>query len=264
MKFGCEIEGYVKTSEDSEALHDLINSFGWEYGSDGSISPQESCYETLEIQTTPYLRKDYELFLQHIEQIYNYMKFNSTCGLHIHLSFDDMSNYFSLLDWGFVSKFQDAYNDKFKEECEQERKLNRYSRFFKDKKDYEYKTQNQTYEQSKSRERYTAINFNAYNLYKTIEFRIFPAATSPHKFKDYLVWLLEFVADYINTNKEVKKVIKHKILLRSTKTLIIDLDNKDKIARKLSKNKEYNKCDRLIIDEATRSLFESYIGRNRG
>jgi hypothetical protein len=138
------------------------------------------------------------------------IRVNDTCGLHIHLSFDKLENYYALADWKFVNAFQKEYTKRYIRVYQMSRKFNRYCRFYKDKNDCE-KTISEQMERNEREDRYRCVNFKPYKRQQTVEFRIFAGARNYEEFEEYLTWLTNFVATYINKKnvnkfKEIKMV----------------------------------------------------------
>jgi uncharacterized FlaG/YvyC family protein len=76
-----------------------------------------------------------------------------------------------------------------------------YSFFYTSEDYFKIRTKDQISSQSKSHSRYNSVNFNAYNLYKTVEFRAFAATNKISKFKKSINFLIENVNKYLNQSQ---------------------------------------------------------------
>lgn len=230
-KIGIEIECFSKT-KNNEKLRLLADELTYVMSSDGSIhdysysteSPHEfksKVYELTEIK---------QLFID-VQKIYKLIKVNQSCGLHIHLSFEKMSNYYKLLCWKFIEKFQKEYELKFTTPIEQSRKWKNYSKFYQNQISFDLNTTKQIEIRHKNDSRFHCINFNAFNHYKTIEFRIFPATNKISKFKQYVKFLINIVETFLahETFKEFEKTKDKLKPKEKKKTLIIKVITKNEI-----------------------------------
>ena len=200
-KLGCEVEclGLV---ENHDTYHRVSNEIGWVLSSDGSIHGAKYGERGYEFKSKVYMISDKEqMFLDVAKLFATGIRVNSTCGLHVHVSFKDTINYYKLLDWKFVSQFQDLIRTNFTSGIEKKRLVNSYCKFFDGESDFNSISNYQLVDYHKNEHRYRAVNFNAYNLYKTFEFRIFAATNKINKFKSYLNMLLDNIAGYLKTSK---------------------------------------------------------------
>jgi hypothetical protein len=224
MKFGLEIEGFAEETDLEETIRPICEEIGYSVGSDGSIDvdTEMDCPRDFEIRTKVYDKTELEDCLSSIAKFYKYVYVNNSCGLHIHISFDNMKNYYRLLSWDFVKRFQEAYKAKFTENYEQSRIKSEYCKFYKDESIFCEKSKEQTRNILKGSYRRYAVNFNSFNIVKTIEFRIFPAARSMEKLRSYVEFLLEFVSKYCNKRTREKQITS-KGTIRTFKPKVIEL-----------------------------------------
>lgn len=245
-KFGCEIECIVPRENQSK-LNSLINENGWSAKGDGSINNYNRETETtIEFLPTNNSRtgekgvkiQDLPKLIKELEKAFKLIRVNDTCGLHLHLSFEDVSNYFKLCNWKFINHFQDVIKKDFKTEVEKERINKHYCRFYSDEQNFQNEVQDQ-YEHFdlnyKPSSRYHSINFNAANLYNTVEFRIFAATNSITKFKHYVDLLLKTVEDFCN--QETIEPIFFEVKMKKTKIN----SNEPEIIREIITKKEKKK-----------------------
>ena len=214
---GCEFECCM-----SRHSHDLPKSLvpkGWIVSSDASVHSNKRNY-SCELKTSKYpittkkikqLLKDFEKVSKEIKEV------NRSCGLHIHISFKKLPDYYKLFSWDFVNKFQDFIFANFKTAVEKARPFNSYCSFYGSKKDFLQATNGAITSHSRNYRNYS-VNFNSYNIFKTIEFRVFPGVKTVAKFKKYLTMLLNFINDYLQskelkqTKAELEKVEKPKLI----------------------------------------------------
>lgn len=211
-KIGVEIECIVK-SDKIETVRRIAERKGWEWSGDGSIREYDYATETsIEFKSKPYKVDELDAFFDDVKEIYEYARVNDSCGLHMHLSFENISNYYKLLCWKFVDSFQKSYETEFTSAVEVERKTKSYSKFFNGESDFSAKVRHQLRygkHDMKPQSRYQCINFNAYNRYGTVEFRIFAAANGITKFKNYVKFLLGNVETFLsNETFEVISIVK--------------------------------------------------------
>jgi hypothetical protein len=227
MLIGIELEGWAEThAELYEIKSSLITPNGWELKSDGSIHPEGGvAYSTFEVTNKPFKRTELDAYFQKMERFYPLIHHNESCGLHVHLSFENMKNYYLLLDWKFVEKFMHDWKDTFKSELEQKRINNTYCKFYNDEDAFKKDTLVQIFNtNTRPSERYRCVNFHCFKRLKTVEFRMFPMAKTFEDFKRYITWLTDYVAKYCN-RKSVKDSLSTKAICRITKQPeIIDLN----------------------------------------
>jgi len=198
-KVGCEIE-CLSDSSNRTMLRRFAQENNWRVNDDGSIGGERFNESTFEFNSKPYNTSETKDFVKHAEDILKLVRVNKTCGLHFHISFADLENYYKLASWDFIQYFQEKIKQLFKSKEEVRRLSNHYCKLYTSENDFKTTTNNQIADTHKSSYRYKAINFNAYNLIGTIEFRIFAATSKPRKFKKYLIFLLKTINDYIKNN----------------------------------------------------------------
>jgi len=202
---GCEIEGLIKTTDLRKLKLITSKQEGWVLGGDGSIhNSLGDGYTTFELKVGIYKIEDKPKMLNDLKKVFELIKVNTSCGLHIHVSFKHMSDYYKLLNWGWVNSFQNSYNNIFTSATEQARKNGGYSSFYHDESQFNNIVEQQLKYYHKTA-RYFSVNFNAFNLYKTIEFRIFPATDNLNKFTEYLNFLLGEIRKGLNLENDFKK-----------------------------------------------------------
>lgn len=131
---------------------------------------------------------------------------NKTMGLHFHISFnDDDLNYLKLCNYDFVEKFTKAYLENFKGERQISRLINRFSKGYNSKTEFNKVLKRQL---AKDNNKFYAVNYCSYFRFKTIEFRVFPSTDNFKQFKKYIVFLLKFIDNYLS-NYKIKNINKY-------------------------------------------------------
>lgn len=253
LRLGFELEGgfinEVK-KEDSKIRKEFINllkKLKFIKDFDGSIN-SSSDYHALELKSRIYEiknRKDLKKVIEDFKKISEYMKeVNSSMGIHFHISFKNLSDYYTLLNFDFADRFIKKYKENFKSKIERDRLLNHYCKIYEDEKDFKNSTKQALRCMGKGF-RYKAINYNAYNCYKTIEFRLFSSTKEVKKFKDYITFLYDYVINYLKEDDD-------------------GLIKKDLIVKKRKFNKE-TEDEKIIIteDEINENEFLNYIDRKK-
>jgi hypothetical protein len=232
LNLGYEIETGINRKcfdldyNDYSNFNQFLKDKNFKHTTDGSIHLKDNQNNTpLEFNSNVYkdiknindlnpIFEDFKILKGFIKEV------NASCGFHIHLSFKNISDYYTLLNYDFANKFIKAYEEKFKGEEEIKRLSNNYCKGYENKKDFNKITRFQLRYNTKCSSRYKAVNYNSFNLYKTIEFRIFPSTKSLDKFKEYVTFLYDFVTDYIkkdkNFNKDIVVLINKKTLDKTT------------------------------------------------
>jgi len=95
--------------------------------------------------------------------------------------------------------------------------------------------------------RYYAINFNSYNIFKTVEFRIFPGVKTEAKLKKYLMMLLNFINSYLQS-KELEQTNSEIPTMPKAKNIE---NNFVEYVKPASKNKEIQIVEYLNNEEKT-------------
>lgn len=213
-KIGCEFECCIprevevptedpelKTPQKvagSEIVSKKSEKVCWDYGYDRSVRTNENnC--PCEIRSKPYKISELASIFEDFKVLEPYLvEVNSSSGFHIHVSFNQMQDYYKLCCYDFVKKFESLIREKFISDEEKLRLQNSYCAFYKDEKDF-IKTTNEQI--SSGNMRYKAVNFASFGRHHTIEFRIFPGVNKINDFKKYVNMLLDFVEDYLHIKK---------------------------------------------------------------
>jgi len=231
---GFEIEGIVK-KKNRDKLRNVAHELDYDFSDDGSIRNYNYTTEnSVELKSKIYNVNELETLFKDVRKILKLIRVNDSCGLHIHLSFEKMSNYYKLICWKFVEQFQEKYNLTFIDENEQKRKELHYSKFYPTEVVFNLQTKEQVStpkRNGKPHSRYHSINFNAFNHYKTVEFRIFAATNKITKFKKYVKFLIENVDKYLKNEKfdEINAQKKVKIPKNEKKVIIQEVIKKEDI-----------------------------------
>lgn len=236
-KIGVEIECIYPRNKYSE-LREFCNSHNIEFSGDGSVQlygvpengipgqnyrdSDDDRYSTAEFNGMGLVfdLSQKKEFFDTIQQLFKFgIKVNSSCGLHIHLSFKQNSNYFKLLRFDFINQFQEEIRKLLVTPYERMRLTNRYCVPYNDKKEFTRITNKQVVYMGKCSERYHSVNYNSFNLHKTIEFRIFPATAKISTFKRYVNFLLKNVEKYLKNAKFKQIEIEHRHIITETHTI---------------------------------------------
>jgi hypothetical protein len=213
MRLGYELEGgfsyqdVIHNRDFKAELKDTLKDLKFNIGGDGSVM----CHKGIdaEIKSRVYdlnNAEDLKIIIEDFKKIMPFIEgINDTCGLHFHISFKDLEKYYLLCSYKFASEFVNAYKEKFKTIEEQNRLNNHFCMGYIDKTDFKKVVKRQLEDTGKNGFRYRAVNYNSYNLYKTIEFRIFRSVDNEKKFQEYLKFVFKFVTDYIKENDFLKK-----------------------------------------------------------
>jgi len=198
-KIGIEYEAGFK----KEGIDKLNKIKHLDIKQDGSVRTKEENLSQ-EITTKPFKFKDLEKLKEVVCLLAdNTTEINETMGFHIHLSFTDYSDYVKLFKYDFVKRFTEEYAEKFTTTEELKRLDNQYSQQYKNNTDFFNTALSQVSYMGKGGSRYRAVNFNAYNLYNTIEFRIF-GMNKKDKLIEYIDFLINSVNSFLENAEEVK------------------------------------------------------------
>lgn len=240
-KIGFEIECVYKSSNANKVSSVALKN-NWRVSGDGSIRTNSEfpfCSEIKFHYDIDELKNNIEEIKKLFEFVESGNKFN--CGLHIHVSFDNIQTYYKLCSWKFIDFFQKRYKGYATTEEEKSRIINNYSKFYNSKEDFIFMTNDQLKYPGKNSSRYHAINFNSFNLYKTVEFRIFAGTNSITKFVKNTNFLIETLNEFLKTAKPIDIGIKKKTPEKKG-TIIIkkeitkngeELDEEEKIFQEL-------------------------------
>lgn len=145
--------------------------------------------------------KDLNKFYRTINKLFSFgIVVNSSCGLHLHISFNDTKNYFKLFSWDFINQFQNSLNEVLLSDYEKTRFISYYCKPYLTEKEFQNMTDKQVLDFYKSGARYYSINFNSFNIHKTIEFRVFASTNQIKTFKRYVNFWLNNIHDYLKNN----------------------------------------------------------------
>lgn len=195
-KIGLEIESYTLEIDN---LIQYCKTKNWSYEDDGSIrEPRNRNYRTIEFKVGVYKIEDLNKMIEDLKIPFEMVKVNNSCGLHINVSFDNITDYYKLLSWDFVNNFQEKIKREFKTQKEIKRLNNHYCKLYLSDDEFNILTERQLKTTSKVSERYFSVNYNSFNLHKTIEFRIFASTTSIKKLKSYLKLLFESIEEHLS------------------------------------------------------------------
>ena len=186
---------------------------------------------------------------------------NSSCGLHVHLSFNDDKRDVHILA---TKEFND-YFVKSMENWAIDRKLNNPSRFYhRLKGDQSYcKREFKGYSQLKnSDDRYTQINFCSYAKFNTVEFRLATMFDNNDISVEYVDKLHAIVNDYLSKNKP--KVYEFNLKINKSTSIYLKL-NMVKSGLRIFvktfgiedevKNKDYSNYDKFSLYSNHREIF---------
>jgi len=195
-------------------MKDFCRNLNWVVGSDGSVHSSHRGSENwaeVEIKTKAIEEQDIPILKENLRKFWEFKpEANESMGVHIHISFNrktkEKERYFALCSWEFVDKFQKDYLQTFKSMLEQNRQHNNFAHFYNNIRDFKSYTRVQLVNQGKEG-RYKSVNFNSYNLYGTIEFRIFPMNTY-EKVCEYIDFVVnhakEFKAETLEINRKAR------------------------------------------------------------
>jgi hypothetical protein len=216
MAIGYELEAGLENSGD---VKNVARQLGFHIGEDGSVCCDDFDNWEAELRSPVYRGKkgkklwmwelkkpeiDDKLFSD-FEQLSHYVReINDSMGLHIHVSFKNKKHYQYLFSLAFVKFFQKEYARNFKKPVERDRMDNEFCEFYDTDDVYEFNDikDEALGSHDKCDARCHSVNFNAYPVHKTIEFRIFPATKKATDFKRYVNFVTCCVTSFIS---EVEK-----------------------------------------------------------
>lgn len=230
-KIGVEIE-CIALHKHRTALSNLCRELGYINSSDGSISHYDYAkYNAYEFKSKVYPITEIKQLFIDVKRFLRLVKVNSTCGLHMHISFEKMSDYYKILNWKVVKQFENNYNVTFTADNEQSRKSVHYCKFYNTEDVFISETKQQLENTHKGNFRYHSVNFNAFNQHNTIEFRIFAATNKILTFKKYVNFLLINLENFVTTENFVTLDLSKNVKVPKLKgkILINELITKDEI-----------------------------------
>lgn len=219
---GIELEGGLNSNELTEVL-DYVKSYKIEKQYDRNTDPSVRVYDK-ELSNTEikFWNKNVDEFFDFVEYCFDIgLKQNSSCGNHIHIKFKEIEKAVSVFSF---KPAWDEFINKYKEFAENhedsEKYLKRLNSQWSKSKRNEKKLIGQLKANSKHMcSRYTAINLNAYNLFKTIEFRILPYFKNFDEAENTITWLIETVNEIMNKYTTVAQKIMTKRYKLSVETI---------------------------------------------
>ena len=178
---------------------------------------------------------------------------NSTCGLHIHMSFKNDKKDYSILA---TKEFYDFFLSEI-EAWADNRKINKGSRFYKRLKGVQYSkreflAENQLNENSDYSDRYAHLNF-CYNKHKTLEIRVGNMFDKREISVEYVHAVIDIVNYYLTVNNTKTHVIQFKtscntdFLIKASMEsyglkLYVKSSNYHKLKTGISDTKAINEC----------------------
>ena len=132
--------------------------------------------------------------------------FNGSCGFHVHVSFDSVFDYERLMSWEFVSDYQSAVK---RDDCPV-KNLFRWSvdrthtrNYYEPYSGYEDLRNNlgMAFVDCVRESRYKSVNFFAYNVHKTVEFRSWKVPSSAEEAFGVVVWLKKFIDGWLASHE---------------------------------------------------------------
>ena len=199
MKYGLELE-FGMEREREEHLKEEMEEKEGSLKEDSSVNVHYPL-RAREINTKVYNEEevnDTSLFFSSFYK--NYVKeVNNSCGLHIHVSFEEIGYYNALFSKRFIRFFKKKLLENFQSEELKKRFKNKYCKCSYPQK-YMLK-------QWSFKDRYKMINFLAHNAHRTVEFRIFDAPKTAKGVIDYLNFTLSTIREYLSVAKFDLKTI---------------------------------------------------------
>ena len=258
-KIGVEIECGLVTNYSESDFSKCLTEKHWRSGYDGSVH----CRNAREIQSAPYLVRDLNNFFEDAKKVFSFIaSSNSSCGLHIHISFANLKQYYLLFSYKFVQAFQNYIKQQFISVDERARLDNYYCKFYSNEQNFLNATKSQIADHYKSCESYHIINYNAFNLYHTVEFRVFPGVSSLSELKKYVNMLLAFVDKYLSveypsiegeSNDEITEQDESIELLDSYN--LVDANDIELLDNVISKNEDIIQVETVDINNSNELIF---------
>ncbi len=214
-KIGIELEGFFNIERyNSLNYNGLIKYDGSVVSND--LNSREFCAG--EIASDPLTIEQVRGFIE----LYYPCIVNHTCGLHIHLSFND--NAYQT----FIDKYcHDYIIENLKKYCFKKLKGNDLKLFaervssFNNYCRVNYIANSQLYGGGT---RYTAINYSAYNKHKTIELRLLPMFEDKKTAYDIISYYLMLVERFLNKHHTKTTIVYNStIVIQKTKKEVIKL-----------------------------------------
>jgi hypothetical protein len=219
MAIGYELEAGLK---DDGEVNRVARKLKFDLGEDGSVSCNKMDVMESELRSPVYRKhkkgKKFLMFelkkpeinnkiFSDFEQLSHYVgEINNSMGLHIHVSFRNKRYYQHLFSFAFVKFFQKEYSKNFTTRIEKQRRNNNYCQFYDPTDSEEFKEilQGALDDDGDHDNRFYAVNFNAYPVHNTIEFRIFPATKNVEDFKKYVSFVVGCVTSFVSVVEKEK------------------------------------------------------------
>lgn len=198
-KIGVEIECIVP-EKNTRKLKTLCTKNNWAYTSDGSIRGYTSTEVPVEFKAGVYDISNKKVLFREVDKAMKLIRVHESCGLHMHLSFNNLTDYWKLLSYEFADYFQKLIKIRFVKPVDLRRLEAMWCKFYYSQDDFKKQTQEQLRTTQKNN-RYFAVNYNSFNIHNTIEFRIFAATSNIEQFKSDVDFLLNSVEEFLNRKK---------------------------------------------------------------
>lgn len=236
---GIEFEGSFKNKETLQVIKNTFNyPERFEIKSDGSVHVYHDTNKISNGEVTFYSTSKREIidFLDKMFRIGN-AKTNSSCGLHVHVLFNDMDKWIKLLsNRGFQTAFFKEYLKEFGLISKYKFRLT--SRWCKRR--YDENNIINGINRTNFGTRYKAINFQALIRHGTIEFRLFPYQEDFVEAQNTINWFVNTLTKLAHKNMTLvpKKQIDY-FSSRINSDRYIDLNN-DIIEKETTINQNQN------------------------
>lgn len=209
ISIGVELEGGMNEGELDLFMEEFLNDgLHLERKTDASVSVRGKDIQDLELTMWVY-RKDLPKLEYALRKLYEYgFKVNESCGLHVHLRFEDMNKAFAYFSYQIV---QDMFVRKYRERFGSNRRYRERLNNLFCKTDYDLVA----IVRSKFRafgDRHKFINLKSVVKHNTIEFRCFPAGLDAMEVMEDIYWLLDTVEEWMVDRLEYKVTMNIPIL----------------------------------------------------
>ena len=215
--FGYEIEGgfeddfsdtYCEECDSSGC--GCVESGNQYFKHDGSVETED--YTAGEIASPKFRVDRMPQFEQFVKENMP-QEVNNTCGLHVHLSFNNQLAYEKTMDLEFFTEFKVKVKEfvlnsgLFTEHTQEEfvkrfRGNNTYCRDIFSPNSQA--TGKNVYDETTEQGRYTFINY-PYNQHGTIECRLFPSTVSSSEVCSFVKWFIDFTNTYLKNQPKYER-----------------------------------------------------------
>ena len=211
-KLGIEFEGeFIKDITDYEVYSRM--GANWSRVSDGSIYRQANGY-CKELVSKPFVFADLSKIIGELEILESDNKkvafANDSAGTHIHISFENDSEYCYATSFKVYEKFISAYKKEFElpKYAQRLAKTDMCSQF-RDTKEFLELVSGQLTARDKDGNRYKVFNF-CKNLHGTLEIRIFPYMTTLDGLKKVVEFVYKFFSNLkVQPYQPLDNILKH-------------------------------------------------------